>query len=85
MWHFVFFLHVERLHIYLLFFPVEYVQGGRIGLKITDSLRLEISENEKVMLGNKNIDQMDSFTYLGSIISKNCGSSVDVKSIKAKT
>ena len=49
------------------------VQGARIGLKInvkkTKSLRLGISEDEKVTLGNEKIDQMDSFTYLGSIIS----------------
>ena len=36
------------------------VQGARIGLKInvekTKSLRLEISEDEKVTLGNKKID-----------------------------
>ena len=32
------------------------------------------------MLGNKKIDQMGSFTYLGSIISKDSGSSEDIKS-----
>ena len=46
------------------------VQSARIGLKIivkkTKSLRLGISEDEKVILGNKNIDQVGSFTYLGS-------------------
>ena len=35
-------------------------------------------------LGNDNIDQVGSFTYLGSIISKAGGSSVDVKSRIAK-
>ena len=53
------------------------VQGARISLKInvkkTKSLRLGISEDEKVTLGNKKIDQVNSFTYLGSIISKDCG------------
>ena len=48
-------------------------QGARIGLKInvkkTKSLRLGISEDEKVTLGNEKIDQVGSFTYLGSIIS----------------
>ena len=60
------------------------VQGARIGLKInvkkTKSLRLGISEDEKVTLSNKKIDQVGSFTYLGSIISKDGGSSEDVKS-----
>ena len=59
------------------------VQGARIGLKInvkkTKSLRLGISEDEKVTLGNEKIDQVGSFTYLGSIISKDGGSSEDVK------
>ena len=31
-------------------------------------------------LGNEKIDQLDSFTYLGSIISKDGGSSEDFKS-----
>ena len=31
------------------------------------------------MLGNEKIDQVDSFTYLGSIISKDGGSSEDAK------
>ena len=35
-------------------------------------------------LGNKKIDQVGSFTYLGSIISKDGGSSEDVKSRIAK-
>ena len=64
------------------------VQGARIGLKInvmkTKSLRLGITEDEKVTLGNEKIDQMGSFTHLGSIISKNGGSSENVKSRIAK-
>ena len=55
------------------------IQGAKIGLKInvrkTKSLWYGIREDEKVMLGNEKIDQVDSFTYLGSIISKNDGSS----------
>nr|CAG4635616.1 EOG090X0A8N [Artemia franciscana] len=43
-----------------------------------------ISEVEKVTSGNKKIDQVGSFTYLGSIISKDGGSSEDVKSRIAK-
>ena len=58
------------------------VQGGRIVLKInvkkTKSLRLGISEDEKVTLGNEKIYQTGSFPYLGSIISKEGGSSDDV-------
>jgi hypothetical protein len=37
-----------------------------------------------VTLGNKKIDQVNSFTYLGRIISKDGGSSEDVKSRIAK-
>ena len=46
--------------------------GARLGLKMnvkTKSLRLGVSEDEKVTLDNKEIDQVGSFTYLGSIIS----------------
>ena len=35
-------------------------------------------------LGNENIDQVDSFTYLGSIINKDGWSSEDVKNRIAK-
>ena len=60
------------------------VQGSRIGLKInvkkTKSPKLSISEDEKVTLGIKKIDQVGSFTYLGDIISKGGGSSGDIKS-----
>ena len=63
-------------------------QCARIGLKInvkkTKSLRLGISEDENVTLGNEKIDQVSSFTYLGSTISKDGGSSEDVKSRTAK-
>ena len=37
------------------------------------------------MLGNEKIDQVDSFTHLGSIISKDGGWSEDLKSRTAKT
>ena len=64
------------------------VQGAKIGLKInvkkTKSLRVEISEEEKVMFDDEKIDQVGTFTYLGSIISKDGGSSEDVKSRIAK-
>ena len=63
------------------------VQGARIGWKInvkkTKSLRLGISEDEKVTLGNENIYRDSSrfnVTDLGSIISKDNGSSEDIKS-----
>ena len=42
------------------------------------------SEGEEVMLGNKKIDQVDSFTYLGGTISKDGRYSEDVKSRIAK-
>ena len=60
------------------------LQGARIVLKInvkkTKSLRLGIGEDKKVTLGNEKIDQLDSFTYLDSIISKDVESSEDAKS-----
>ena len=66
------------------FLEVLRVQGAKISLKInvkkTKSLRLRISEDEQVTLGNQKIDQVGSFSYLGSIISKDGGSSEDVKS-----
>jgi len=37
---------------------------------------------KKVTLSNKKIDQMESFTYFCSIISKDDGNSEDVKSKK---
>ena len=52
----------------------------KINVKKTKSIRLGICEDEKVTLGNKKIDQVGSFTYLGSIISSDGGSSEDVKS-----
>ena len=59
------------------------VQGARIGLKInvkkTKLLRLGILEDEKVTSRNKKTDQVGSFAYLGSIISKDGGSSEDVR------
>ena len=62
--------------------------GARIGLRInvkkTKPLRLGISEDEQVTLGNEKIDQVRSFCYLGSIISKDGGSGEDVKSRIAK-
>ena len=51
-----------------------------INTKRSKSLRLGISEDEKMTLGNKKIDQVNSFTYLGIITSKGGGSSEDVKS-----
>ena len=55
------------------------VEDVRIGLKInvkkTKSIRLEMSEREEMVSGNEKIDQVDSFTYLGSIISKDGGCS----------
>ena len=60
------------------------VHSARISLKINvkkaKSLRLGISEDEEVILANENIDQICRFTYLGSIISKDGGSSEGVKS-----
>jgi len=43
-------------------------------------LRLGISKERKVTSGNEEIGQVDSFTYLGRIISKDGGSSEEFKS-----
>ena len=48
------------------------------------SLMIEISEDEKVTLGNENINKTDSFTYHGSVISKGGGWLEGVKSRRAK-
>ena len=56
----------------------------KINVKKTKSLRLGISEDEKEKLGNEKIDQVGSFAYLGSIISKDGESSEDVKNRMAK-
>ena len=65
---------------------VLWVQGARVSLEInvkkSKSLRLVISEDKKVTLGNEKIDQVGSFAYLGSIISKYGGSSEDVKTLR---
>ena len=50
------------------------VQNARIGLKINVK-----KTTSMVSLGNEKIDQLDSFTYLGSIISKDGGCREDVK------
>ena len=52
----------------------------KINIKKTKSLRLGITEDEDVTLSNEKIDQVGSFTYLGSVISKDGGSSKDVRS-----
>ena len=56
----------------------------KINVKKTKSLRLGINKDEQVTLGNEKIDQAGSYSYLGSIICKDGGSSEDVKSRIAK-
>ena len=56
----------------------------KINVKKPISLKLGINEDENVVSGHEKIDQADSFIYLGSIISKDGGSSEDVKSKIAK-
>ena len=53
-------------------------------VKKTKSLRLGISDDDKVMLGSENFGQVHSFTYLGSIFSKDNVYSEDIKSRIAK-
>ena len=63
---------------------LEILRVARICLKInvkrTKSLTLGIREDEKMKLGNEKIDQVDSFNYLDSIVSKDGGSNEDAKS-----
>ena len=59
--------------------------GLKINVKKTKSLRLGISEDQKVTLSNEKIVELDSFADLGSIVSKDGGCSEDVKSTIAKT
>ena len=58
-------------------FEVLWVQGAWINLKInikkTKSLRLGISEEEKVMLDKEKTDQVDSFTTLVVLLMKTVG------------
>ena len=54
-------------------------------VKKTKPLRIGTSEDEKVTSGNEKINQVSSFTYFGSIISKDGGSNEDIKSRIAKT
>ena len=65
------------------------VQGVTIVLKIhvkkAKSLRLGISDDEKLTLGNDNIDRVGRLTYQSRIISKDGGSSEDVKGSIVKT
>jgi len=49
-------------------------------VKKTSSLRQEINDGEEFTLGSKKIVQVDKFTYLGSIISKDDGYNEYVKS-----
>ena len=45
--------------------------GLKINVNMNKLVRLVIRENEKIIWGSEKIDQVDSFAYLGSIISKN--------------
>ena len=47
--------------------------GLKVNVKEAKSLRLGISDDEKVTLGNKKIAQVDVFTYLGVLLVKIMG------------
>ena len=47
-------------------------------------LKLGISKDERLILGNRRIDQVDSFIFLGSVISKDGGCSENGRSRIAK-
>ena len=58
----------------------EYIRIGlKINVKGAKSLRLGINDNEEVMFGHENINQLGSFTYLGSINDKDNSCSEYVK------
>ena len=64
------------------------VQGARIGLKVNGKKaklqRVGTREDEKVTLSKEKIDQVDTFTYLDSIINKDGGCLENAKSGIAK-
>jgi len=72
-----------------VFLEIFIVHGARISLNVNVKkaklLRLGISEGEEVMLGKEKVNQVDSFTYIGSIISKDSGCNKDIKSKILKT
>ena len=55
-------------------------EGLKINVKKCNSLKVIMNDNEDMVLGNEEIDQVDSFTTLSSIISKDGGFGEDVKS-----
>ena len=56
--------------------------SAQVGLKIhrnkTKVLRTGTSQSQPVMLGGEELEEVDSFTYLGSIISKQGGTEEDI-------
>ena len=56
----------------------------KITVRETKLLELRINEDETMMLGNKKIDEVDPFTYLGSISSKDgeCNEEVIIRIAK---
>ena len=54
----------------------------RVGLFIninkTKTMKINIEDNAAVNLGNDNLEEVENFTYLGSIVSKNGGTEEDI-------
>ena len=67
-------LHIFKLQILLCFILVQHY------VKKIKSLRLGIREDGKVTFDNDKIDQMDRFTYLGTISIEDSWSSGNVQS-----
>ena len=59
-------------------------KGKQVGLKInvakTKTMRYNAVNNEPVMIGDKGIEEVDKFVYLGATVSKTGGSDCDIKS-----
>ncbi|XP_022330246.2 uncharacterized protein LOC111128732 [Crassostrea virginica] len=62
--------------------PTEYVTAKSTGLEIninkTKSLRINTHNTAAIVLNGKSIEDVNNFTYLGSIVSKNGGANEDI-------
>ena len=60
----------------------EVIKGAhmKINVKKTKEMRLNSKKTDKITIDNNNIETVQEFKYLGSIIDKDCGAFEDVKS-----
>ena len=58
------------------------IEAGKVGLAInvkkTKALRVNTSKTESFILGSESIEDVDSFVYLGSKVTKDGGAAQDV-------